>query len=151
MIQLVIILLLTVSMTAFSQTEMKGFRGFDWDTPRSSMWADLVPDSGLNPGFKAYNRPNDDLIFEGFQTLSIIYGFKKDLFTGVILSFHKDDYPALLKMITERYGEPSKKSETPFLNNYVWKLSFSEIAIINTPLNESEKNTTLNIGKLTRY
>ncbi len=60
-----------------AQTDVDGFREYKLGTPFDEMSEGLVKSSSMNPGYKGYEKPGDDMMFEGIEAHTIIYMFKK--------------------------------------------------------------------------
>jgi len=74
---MLIIVLAFVSSLVMAQTDVDGFREYKLGTPFDDMSEGLTKSSSLNPGFKGYEKPGDDMMFEGIEAHTTIYLFKK--------------------------------------------------------------------------
>lgn len=127
-------------------SDITGFRGFSWDTPYADMSDGLVKSSSMNPGFKGYEKPGDDMIFANLEAHTIIYLFKKDKFNCVSINYYNKQIDSLVTNLTAMYGEP-KTTINPFLQNYEWYFPGSVMVLSYFVMNESDKSVALGIRK----
>ncbi|HPD65139.1 MAG TPA: hypothetical protein P5050_05710 [Bacteroidia bacterium] len=146
LIKKLLIVLLLIPVAAYCQKDIDNFRNYKWDTPFAQMSEGMTPTKSSTPGFKGYEKANDNLMYEGIQAASIIYLFKNGLFTGVTIAIFKKDVPKALANLKAKYGEP-KTTQTPFLNNYEWYLEKSVIVLSEFPTNTSEPAASIGIRK----
>ncbi|MDZ7740413.1 MAG: hypothetical protein U5Q03_01285 [Bacteroidota bacterium] len=121
------VILLLTSLGLYAQS-IDGFRDWKWGTPFSALEQELVKSKNKIPGFKTFDRIGDMLEFEGCKARLITYGFKKDEFRAVNIGLYPDDIDKIIKVITEKYGEP-KVTDLDSVENRVWHLKSAEISI----------------------
>jgi hypothetical protein len=138
--------LLTLAYNVFSQADIDGFRGKKWDTPFEQMSEGMQKSSKFNPGFKAYEKDRDDMLFEGIKANTITYLFKKELFAGVIIAIYNKDVEKVVAALTSKYGDP-KLTETSFLKNYEWVLPSTDLVVSYFISNASEESASIGIRK----
>ena len=126
--------------------DITGFRGFLWDTPYADMSEGLVKSSSMNPGFKGYEKQDDDMFFANMEAHTIIYLFKKNVFNGVSINYYNSQLDSLVFHLTALYGEP-KTTINSFIQNYEWYFPSSVMVLSYFVMNESEKSVALGIRK----
>ncbi len=143
---MLIIVLAFVSSLVMAQTDVDGFREYKLGTPFDDMSEGLIKSSSLNPGFKGYEKPGDDMMFEGIEAHTIIYLFKKKKLHVVSIGIHNDDVEKAAAAFTAKYGEPSF-TENAFIKNYEWEFPSSKIVLSHFLTNPSEKSAAIGIRK----
>jgi hypothetical protein len=136
---------LLLSFSVFAQ-DVDNFRGFKWDTPFEEMSEGLTPTKSKTPGFKGYEKANENYNYEGITTHTIIYLFKKDKFIGVTMGITNDQVDDAVAMLTKKYGEP-RITDTPYLKNYEWIMENAVAVVSYFTTNKDEKSATIGFRK----
>lgn len=146
--KLIVLLIFTfaVLMAQDVSKDIIGFRDFAWDTPYTEISEGMVKSSGINPGYKGYEIPGDDMEFAGLEAQTILYLFKQNKFNCISFVYKNDQLDTLINNLTKLYGEP-KATLTPFINNYEWHFPSSVMVLSHFPMNESDKSVALGIRK----
>ncbi|MFC2120150.1 hypothetical protein ACFLTI_00990 [Bacteroidota bacterium] len=139
-------MLAVFSIGLFGQSDINGFRDWDWDIEFSTVSRDLTPSKNKLPRFKAYDKKTENLSFEEITAHLITYGFKNGKFAAVNIGIFNKDLDHIVKVFTKNYGKP-RKVDTPFLMNYEWHLKSADISISHFPSKKGEKNTSIGISK----
>ncbi len=139
---IVFIFLMFTCTLISAQEEIEGYGDWKWGTLYTDVQDELVVSSNKLPGFKAYDKKNETLEFEGLKARLITYGFKKGEFWVVNIGLYSEDMGEIVEIFTNKYGEPLK-TETPFLTNYEWHINSADFSISYFP---SKGNEGLTIG-----
>jgi len=143
---MVLLVMFTIAVAQDAPTDITGFRGFAWDTPYRDMSEGMVKSSSINPGFKGYEKPGDDMIYAGIKAHTIIYLFKKDKFNCISIGYYNNQVDSVVANLTELYGDP-QYTVTPFVTNYEWDFPSSIMVLSYMTFNESDKSVALGIRK----
>lgn len=134
-------------LLAQTETDIDGFRGLKWDTPKSEFQFELVKSKNKTPGYQGFDRVDEDLTFEGVKAHVITYVFDGETFVGINIGIEKQDLESVLNAFKIKYGEPIVK-DTPFLINYEYYLEKTMISITFFPMMEGTKTVSIGMGKL---
>lgn len=143
---MLILAILTIMSAQDTSADITGFRGFEWGTPYSEMSEGMIKSSSMNPGFKGYEKPDDDMIYAGIEAHTIIYLFKKDKFNCISVGYYNNQVDSVVANLTELYGEP-EYIVTPFVTNYEWYFPSSIMVLSYITINDSDKSVALGIRK----
>ncbi|MBN2521105.1 MAG: hypothetical protein JXB17_11400 [Bacteroidales bacterium] len=134
---IVLFVLMIISTLISAQEEIEGYGNWKWGTLYTDVQDELVPSTNKIPGFKAYEKKNETLEFEGLKARLISYAFKNGEFVGINIGLFSEDLEKIVEIFTGKYGEPLK-TETPFLTNYEWHINSADISITNLPSSGNE-------------
>jgi len=124
---------LALSLSVYSQEELKTFRGHAWGTSFQEMSSQLQPaDTRTTMGMKAYSKNGEELVFEGLSADNILYLFKRNELVAGTIAMDNGNLDKLIEILTGKYGEP-KKTDAVVLTNYEWKLSAAMLVVTHIP------------------
>ncbi|MDA3880811.1 MAG: hypothetical protein PF436_10520 [Prolixibacteraceae bacterium] len=127
------LLALFMSMGLFAQEELTSFRGWEWGTSYNELESQLTPaDTRTTLGMKPFHKIDEELNFEGIDVDNIIYLFKRNKFVAATVAMHNDHLDEIIKVFTEKYGEP-KVVEAFVLTNHEWHIPTADIVITKIP------------------
>ncbi len=143
---IVTIFLLALCQMASAQIDADGFRQYKIGTHFDQMSEGMERSKSLNPGFRGYEKTNEDFDIGGIEAHTIIYMFKKNLLQVVSIGIHNEDVEKAVGLISEKFGEP-QYTETPFIRSFEWAFDKTTIVLSHFPTNTSEKSAAIGIRK----
>lgn len=126
--------------TVFGQFQ---FRGLKWGSSLEAMKLNLVPSQKELLGYKAYDRSNEDLAFEGIEAHSITYGFKKKELRMVSIGIFGGDFKKVVRNLEQKYGKSTISEKSVFIN-FEWHLEDTDISATWVIASTDPKNATVN-------